>query len=92
MITLEYSILLSLFYLLSRGWGVLTFTLTRQEASNLTMIGICIYLCYSSMFLSQNFKDTQWVMKLVMGAMYAILGYKTIGFINTTILTLHTRI
>jgi hypothetical protein len=71
--------------MLSRGWGIVTFSLTRQEASNLTWIVACTYLCYSSLFMSQNFKDTQWLMKIVMAGMYIILAIKIIRSIGTTL-------
>jgi hypothetical protein len=43
------------------------------------MIMACVYLCYSAFFLSQDFKETAWIMKLMMALMFLCLG---IGYLK----------
>jgi hypothetical protein len=38
------------------------------------MIMACVYLCYSAFFLSQDFKETAWMMKIMMALMFLFLG------------------
>jgi hypothetical protein len=44
-----------------------------------TMIMACVYLCYSAFFLSHDFKETAWIMKLMMALMFLCLG---IGYLK----------
>jgi hypothetical protein len=54
-ITVVYTMMLALFYVISRGWQTLIFQMTRNQATSLTMIMGGVYLCYSAYFLSSDF-------------------------------------
>jgi hypothetical protein len=54
-VTLTYTILLSLISIVSKGWQVVSFQLTRDQATSLTIMLAAIYLSYSAYFLSQDF-------------------------------------
>jgi len=54
-VTITYTILLALLFLLSKGWNIVLFHLSRDQATNLTMIMAIVYLCYSAFFLSTDF-------------------------------------
>ena len=51
-ITLTYTMLLSLISVLSKGWQTLTFQISRDQATSLTLMLASIYLTYSAYFLA----------------------------------------
>ncbi len=51
-VTIASTIYLALFYILCQGWNVISFALTRDQATYLTMIMGATYLSYSAYFLS----------------------------------------
>jgi hypothetical protein len=54
-ITITYTIFLAVIYLISKGWNTITFSITRSQATYLTMIMGGVYLAYSAYFLSFGF-------------------------------------
>jgi predicted membrane protein len=81
LVTLTYTILLSIISVLSKGWQVLVFQLTRNQTTNLTIKLASVYLCYSAYFLAQDFTNITKFMKVVMALMYVVIGYR--NFQNT---------
>jgi hypothetical protein len=75
-VTLTYTILLALISVVSKGWQVVSFQLTRDQATSLTIMLASIYLSYSAYFLSQDFQNITMFMKIVMGILYIVLGYQ----------------
>lgn len=54
-VTITYTVFLALMYLISKGWNLILFQLTRNQATYLTMIMGAVYLAYSAFFLSNDF-------------------------------------
>ena len=75
-VTLTYTILLSFISVLSKGWQTVSFQLTRDQATSLTIMLASIYLSYSAYFLSLDFQNITMFMKVVMAILYIVLGYK----------------
>jgi hypothetical protein len=75
-VTLTYTILLSLISIVSKGWQTVSFQLSRDQATSLTLMLASIYLSYSAYFLSQDFQNITMFMKIVMAILYIVLGYK----------------
>ena len=63
-ITVVYTMMLALFYIMARGWQTLIFQMTRNQATSLTMIMGGVYLCYSAYFLSSDFSGVSGFMKV----------------------------
>jgi len=74
-ITITYTVFLSLFYLICKGWQTTVSHLTRNQATNLTMIMGGVYLTYSAYFLSIDFYIIYYIMNGVMVLLYGALGY-----------------
>lgn len=74
-VTLAYTILLSLISILSKGWQIISFQLSRDQATSLTIMLASIYLCYSAYFLSLDFQNIKTFMKIVMALLFIVLGY-----------------
>ena len=77
-VTLTYTILLSLISILSKGWQVLSFQLNRDQATSLTAMLASVYMCYSAYFLSQDFQNITNFMKGAMAFLYIVLGYQNL--------------
>jgi len=76
-VTIVYTILLALLYIMSKGWQTLIFYMSRNQATNLTMIMGAVYLTYSAYFLSSDFSSISNFMRVMMTLLF--LG---IGFVN----------
>jgi hypothetical protein len=74
-ITLSYTVMLALMYLMSKGWNVIIFQMSRDQATTLTMIMGSVYLAYSAYFLSSDFNSISVFIKLIMAVVYMVLGY-----------------
>lgn len=73
-ITICYTAYLAFFYMLAKGWGTTSVQLTRNQATNLTMIMGGVYLAYSAYFLSLDFTLVYTIMNIIMVLLYAGLG------------------
>lgn len=67
-ITVTYTIFLALLYLMSKGWNTIAFSMSRNQATYLTMIMGGVYLTYSAYFLSIGLS----VIGQMMGVQYII--------------------
>lgn len=56
--------MLALFYLISSGWNTINFTLTRNQATQMTIVMAAVYLVYSAYFLSGDFDGMSILMKV----------------------------
>lgn len=74
-VTIAYTIFLSFFYLLCKGWQTTCVQLNRQQATNLTMIMGGVYLTYSAFFLSVDFDTIYTVMNIILLLLYLALGF-----------------
>lgn len=74
-ITITYTVFLSFLYLICKGWQTTISQLTRNQATNLTMIMGGVYLTYSAYFLSVDFVTIYIIMNLVMVTLYSGLAY-----------------
>jgi hypothetical protein len=74
-ITICYTAFLAFFYILSKGWGTTAVQLSRNQATNLTMIMGGVYLAYSAYFLSIDFSVVYTVMNIIMVLLYSGLGW-----------------
>lgn len=74
-ITITYTVFLSILYLICKGWQTTITHLSRNQATNLTMIMGGVYLTYSAYFLSVDFVTIYYIMNGIMSLMYAGLGY-----------------
>lgn len=63
-ITIVYTLMMALLYIMSKGWQTLTFMMTRDQATNITMIMGAVYLSYSAYFLSNDFSGVSGFMKV----------------------------
>lgn len=73
-ITITYTVFLSFLYLICKGWSTTIQQLTRNQATNLTMIMGGVYLSYSAYFLSVDFRVIYIIMNVLMSILYASLG------------------
>jgi len=73
-ITIAYTVYLSIFYLLCKGWQTTAAQLNRQQATNLTMIMGGVYLAYSAYFLSLDFETIYMIMNITLLILYIVLG------------------
>jgi len=74
-ITITYTVFLSFLYLMCKGWQTTISQLSRNQATNLTMIMGGVYLTYSAYFLSVDFNTIYLIMNFVMVLVYGSLGY-----------------
>lgn len=74
-ITITYTVFLSFLYLVCKGWQTTISSLSRNQATNLTMIMGGVYLTYSAYFLSVDFETIYIIMNCVMVALYGGLAY-----------------
>jgi len=77
--TIAYTIFLSFFYLLCKGWQTTQVQLNRQQATSLTMIMGGTYLIYSAYFLSVDFETILIVMNVLLLLVYLALAF-TYGY------------
>lgn len=63
-ITIVYTIMLALLYIMSKGWQTLIFQMSRNQATSLTMIMGAVYLTYSAYFLSSDFSGISTFMRV----------------------------
>lgn len=63
-VTIGYTVILALLFLISKGWNTITFQLNRNQATGLTMIMGSVYLAYSAYFLSSDFEGIRQVMRV----------------------------
>ena len=54
-VTIFNTLFLSMVYVISRGWGIIRFFLTRQNATTVTMLMGAVYLVFSAYFISKDF-------------------------------------
>ena len=52
--TIFYTVFISIFVLLSKGWGYARSSLSRDDLSQVTVIMGCVYLIYSAYFVATN--------------------------------------
>lgn len=74
-ITITYTVFLSFLYLICKGWQTTISQLTRNQATNLTMIMGGVYLAYSAYFLSVDFITIYFIMNFTMVGLYSSLAY-----------------
>jgi hypothetical protein len=74
-ITITYTVFLSFLYLICKGWQTTISQLTRNQATNLTMIMGGVYLTYSAYFLSEDFIYIYYTMNALMVGVYGGLAY-----------------
>jgi hypothetical protein len=74
-ITIVYTILLALLYIMSKGWQTLIFYMSRNQATNLTMIMGAVYLTYSAYFLSSDFSSISSFMRVMMTLLFFGIGF-----------------
>lgn len=74
-ITIAYTVFLSFFYLLCKGWQTVTSQLNRSQATNLTMIMGGVYLTYSAFFLSVDFDTIFLIMNILLLLVYLALAF-----------------
>lgn len=74
-ITITYTVFLSFLYLICKGWQTTISQLSRNQATNLTMIMGGVYLSYSAYFLSVDFRVIYVIMNVLMTLLYATLGF-----------------
>jgi len=65
-VTITYTILLAILFLISKGWNTVTFAMTRNQATYLTMIMGAVYLTYSAYFLSADFIGISYFMRVIL--------------------------
>lgn len=63
-ITIVYTVMLALLYIMSKGWQTLFFQMSRNQATSLTMIMGAVYLTYSAYFLSSDFTGISTFMRV----------------------------
>ena len=63
-VTIVYTIVIALLYIISKGWQTLIFQMSRNQATSLTMIMGGVYLTYSAYFLSSDFSGISVFMKV----------------------------
>lgn len=73
-ITICYTAFLAFFYIMAKGWGTTAVQLSRNQATNLTMIMGGVYLAYSAYFLSLDFSLVYTIMNIIMVLLYLGLG------------------
>lgn len=73
-VTITYTILLAILFLMSKGWNTIAFQLSRNQATYLTMIMGAVYLTYSAYFLSSDFIGISQFMR-VSFAFNQVLGF-----------------
>jgi len=74
-ITICYTVFLAYLFLLAKGWQICVQRLTRNEATNLTMIMGAVYLLYSAYFLSLDFDSIMRVMSIILAVLYLSVTY-----------------
>eukprot|EP00347_Sterkiella_histriomuscorum_P011895 403370686 len=84
-VTITYTILLAILFLISKGWNTTAFSLTRNQATYLTMIMGAVYLTYSAYFLSADFIGISYFMKGLMAVLYLGLGLVNLKNLRETI-------
>ena len=73
-VTICYTAFLAYFYLLCKGWQTVIVQLTRNQATNLTIIMGGVYLTYSAYFLSLDFSTIYTIMNVIMVLLYSGIG------------------
>ena len=73
-ITIAYTLFLAYFYFLCKGGFIVVSAISRNNATNLTMIMGGVYLSYSAYFLSLDFKTIFTVMNIIMTCVYLALA------------------
>ncbi len=63
-ITVTYTIMVALLYIMAKGWQTMVFQMSRNQATSLTMIMGGVYLCYSAYFLSSDFTGISTFMRV----------------------------
>ncbi len=74
-VTIVYTIYLAVIFLICRGWNIILFNLTRNQATYLTMIMGATYLSYSAYFLSSDFEGIRVFMLIILVILYGFLGF-----------------
>lgn len=74
-VTVTYTVFLSFLYLACKGWQTTISSLSRAQATSLTMIMGGVYLTYSAYFLSQDFDTIFIIMNCVLSVLYALMMY-----------------
>lgn len=74
-VTICYTTLIAIFYLLSKGWQLCEQQLYRKEANRLMLIMGFVYCTYSAFFLSRDFELVQKFFSICIGLIYLGLAY-----------------
>jgi len=88
-ITIVYTIMLALLYIMSKGWQTLIFYMSRNQATNLTMIMGAVYLTYSAYFLSSDFSSISIFMKVMMTVLFLGIGFVNIKSIKECLIVVN---
>lgn len=88
-ITIVYTVLLALLYIMSKGWQTLIFYMSRNQATNLTMIMGAVYLTYSAYFLSSDFSSISTFMRIMMTLLFLGIGFVNIKSIKECLLVIN---
>lgn len=86
-VTIAFTFIHSLFYLLSRGWKMTRQHATRGQTTNLTMIMGIVYLFYSAYFLSTELLGggmTE-IINFMLALLYMAFGVSNVKNINLQI-------
>lgn len=62
--TLFQTILLTMFFIISKGWGIIRFYVEREEATHVTIALGVVYLCYSAFFVTIELPSLNRVVKV----------------------------
>ena len=73
-VTFLQTFLHALFYILCKGWTTTNMNVTRNQATNLTMVMGMIYLVYSAYFLS-DYSEMMQIVDFLLAAIYVILFF-----------------
>lgn len=63
-VTIVYTALLALLYIIAKGWQTMFFQMSRNQATSLTMIMGAVYLTFSAYFLSSDFSGISTFMRV----------------------------
>lgn len=88
-VTIVYTVLLALLYIMSKGWQTLIFYMSRNQATNLTMIMGAVYLTYSAYFLSNDFSSISTFMRIMMTVLFMGIGFANIKSIKECIVVIN---
>ena len=71
--TIFQTVFISIFLLLSKGWGYARSSLSRDDLSQITVIMGTVYLIYSAYFVAVNIEGLNSTVQLLLNSLYVIL-------------------